>query len=241
MRVSAIRESDKLRPEAQFFIPSPDIDGHAEVNSGGHASMSYVTGSCEQPGCHARLARAVVCYFARAGLTGEGGLPVSARPARSRKSFFMPESAKPVAAARRCLAAAGDSSLGGAGSGGGGSATTTLTDTDVALMPMAAAEARICVCIRRNRLAQAGVLARKCSRPWRRLANRTSTRSGEGRVWRSARSSASSAPARLASVAKEPHSASDLGPCAARREMAVSGRGTLLPWNSVSAAKHTLD
>src|SRR6185437_16248859 len=100
----------------------------------------------------------------------------------------------------------------------------TFTVTELAHVPMARAEARICVCIKRRRDAQAGEDARKTRRSFRRLANLTCSRSGDGNVWRKARSSASSAPAFRASDAKEPQSARDFGPWPWRREATGSVR-----------------
>jgi hypothetical protein len=146
---------------------------------------------------------------------------VSARDASSRNSTRISGSESDAAAARRWVAAAGESGLDRSGAVvATGDRGTTFTVTELAHVPVACAAARICVCIKRRRDAQAGVDARKTRRSLRRLANRTCSRNGDGNVWRSARSTASSALALLASVAKEPQSTMDFGPCVARREVA---------------------
>jgi len=148
---------------------------------------------------------------------------VSARDASSRNSTRSSGSEIEAAAARRWLAAASESGFDRSGSVATGGWGATFTVTELAQVPMARAVARICVCIKRRRDAQAGEDARKTRRSLRRSANLTCSRNGDGNVWRSARSSASSAPAFLASVAKEPHSTKDFGPLPMRREMAGEG------------------
>ena len=122
----------------------------------------------------------------------------------------------------------GESDFNRVGCAAAGSGATTLTFTALAHAPIARAEARICVCNKRRRDAHAGEDARKTRRSWRRSANRTCSRNGRGNVWRNARSKASSVPALLARVAKEPQSARGFGPLSLRLEVA-DAVGCMLP------------
>ena len=155
---------------------------------------------------------------------GKAESVVSARDASSRNSPRISGSVNDAAAARRWAAAAGESGFDRSGAVATGGWGATFTVTELALVPMACAVARICVCIKRRRDAQAGEEARKTRRSLRRLANLTCSRNGDGNVWRSARSSASSAPAFRASVAKEPQSTRDFGPWLLRREVGDAAR-----------------
>lgn len=153
-----------------------------------------------------------------------GESEVSARDAKSRNSTRHSGSVNDAAAARRWVAAAGESGFDRSGMVATGGWGTTFTVTELAQMPMASAAARIGVCIKRRRDAQPGEDAKKTRRLLRRLANLTCSRNGDGNVWRNARSSASSASAFRASVAKEPQSTRDFGPLPIRREVAGAAR-----------------
>ena len=129
-----------------------------------------------------------------------------------------------AAAARRWVAAVGESGFERSVATATGAWGATFTVTELAHAPTARAVARICVCIKRRRDAHPGEDAKKTRRSLRRLANLTCSRNGEGNVWRKARSSASSALALPASVAKEPQSARGLGPLPRRRVIAGVSR-----------------
>ncbi|ULU26951.1 hypothetical protein DYST_03902 [Dyella terrae] len=94
----------------------------------------------------------------------------------------------------------------------------TFTVTELAYVPTARAVERICAWSRRSLAARADDGAKKIRRPSCRLAKRTCSRSGDGNVWRSARSNASSFRALRASEAMGPYSVMAFSPEPVRRE-----------------------